>query len=472
MAVAGEIDCLEALEHVQANYRIDPNRILVRGFSMGGAAAWNFAVHYADRWAAANPGAGFSETPEFLKFFQEETLEPTWYEKKLWHLYDCTDYAVNLFNLPTVAYSGEIDRQKQAADIMAEALENDGLSIEQARKLKVIRESGDHLLSILNDILDFSKIEANRIDFEKAPFRLSDIARKVESLHSLKAREKGLEFSVSALEPDLSRLGDAHRIVQILHNLVGNAVKFTSRGGVYVKIDAGADGADLCVIEVADTGIGMTPEQTAKIFDPFAQADTTTARRYGGTGLGLSIAEGLARSMGGSIRVVSELGRGSQFIVALPLPPAPESAAPGQTPGAPKPERAARPARILAAEDNGVNRAVLHALLAPMGHRVDFAEDGPGAIDAFRREMYDVVLMDISMPEMDGVEAMNRLRAIEAERGGARTPVIAVSAHAMRQQIEEYLAAGFDGYVTKPVTTEKLNAEINRVLTKSETRAA
>lgn len=126
---AGEIDCLEALEHVQANYRIDPDRILVRGFSMGGAAAWNFAVHYADRWAAANPGAGFSETPEFLKFFQEETLEPTWYEKKLWHLYDCTDYAVNLFNLPTVAYSGEIDRQKQAADIMAEALEEEGLSL-------------------------------------------------------------------------------------------------------------------------------------------------------------------------------------------------------------------------------------------------------------------------------------------------------------------------------------------------------
>ncbi len=357
---------------------------------------------------------------------------------------------------------------------MAEALESSGLSGDQAKKLRIIRESGDHLLSILNDILDFSKIEANRFEFERAPFRLSDIARKVESLHSLKAREKGLEFSVAAPDADPHRLGDAHRIVQILHNLVGNAVKFTNRGGVHVRIEAGADGADLCVIEIADTGIGMTPEQTAKIFDPFAQADTTTARRFGGTGLGLSIAEGLARSMGGSIRAVSELGHGSRFVLALPLPLAPADAVMSDEP----PRNAApvarpRAARILAAEDNAVNRAVLPALLAPMGHRVDFAEDGPGAIDAFRREIYGVVLMDISMPEMDGVEAMNRMRAIEAGRGdGARAPIIAVSAHAMRQQIDDYLAAGFDGYVTKPVTADKLSTEINRALTKSETQAA
>ncbi len=126
---AGEIDCLEALEHVKANYRIDDDRILVRGFSMGGAACWNFAVHYADRWCAANPGAGFSETPEFLKSFQSETLNPTWYQRKLWRLYDCTDVAVNIFNIPTVAYSGELDRQKQAADIMAERMKERSLHL-------------------------------------------------------------------------------------------------------------------------------------------------------------------------------------------------------------------------------------------------------------------------------------------------------------------------------------------------------
>lgn len=127
--LAGEIDCLEALEHVRAGYRIDPDRIVVRGFSMGGAACWNFAVHYADRWCAANPGAGYAETPEFLRTFQGETLDPTWYQRKLWHLYDCTDYALNLYHLPTVAYSGELDRQKQAADIMAEAMAKQGLTL-------------------------------------------------------------------------------------------------------------------------------------------------------------------------------------------------------------------------------------------------------------------------------------------------------------------------------------------------------
>ncbi|MEE2690745.1 MAG: ATP-binding protein [Pseudomonadota bacterium] len=354
---------------------------------------------------------------------------------------------------------------------MAEALENSGLTPEQAHKLRIIRESGDLLLAILNDILDFSKIEANRIEFETAPFRFADIARKVESLHSLKAREKGLDFSVDiAGSCEKPRLGDPHRIVQILHNLVSNAVKFTHRGGVFIRINAGE--ADRCVIEVADTGIGMTPEQAGRIFDPFAQADTTTARRFGGTGLGLSIAEGLARSMGGSINVVSELGHGSRFIVVLPLPLAEETAEPNETAGQTGARPQGRPARILAAEDNAVNRAVLHALLAPMGHRIDFAEDGEGALDAFSREVYDVVLMDISMPGMDGVEAMRRLRAIEDKRGdGARAPVIAVSAHAMRQQIEDYLAAGFDGYVTKPVTAAKLGSEIDRVLTKRRTAA-
>ena len=126
---AGEIDCLEALEHVKQFYRIDPDRILVRGFSMGGAACWNFAVHYSDRWCAANPGAGYSETPDFLRTFQAETLKPTWYQRKLWHMHDCTDWAINLAQLPTVAYSGEIDRQKQAADIMAVAMEKEGLTL-------------------------------------------------------------------------------------------------------------------------------------------------------------------------------------------------------------------------------------------------------------------------------------------------------------------------------------------------------
>ncbi len=362
---------------------------------------------------------------------------------------------------------------------MAAALEAADLTPEEAQKLRIIRESGDLLMNILNDILDFSKIEANRIEIEHAPFRLADVARKVESLHSLKAREKGLDFSVEcAAGIAAPRVGDSHRIVQVLHNLVGNAIKFTNRGHISVRLRPalGSTVADEVVIEVSDTGIGMTPEQAARIFDPFSQADTTTSRRYGGTGLGLSIAKGLLDAMGGKIEARSELGAGSTFIVTLALPLAGADAASElaavDANGRQKPP-AVGALDILAAEDNFVNRAVLQALLAPAGCVVRFAEDGPQVIDAFRRRRFDLVLMDISMPTMDGVEAMEKIRDIERERGEEKkTPIIAVSAHAMRQQVDHYLSIGFDGYVTKPVTTERLLAEIARVIKARDAAAA
>ncbi|WP_183234050.1 ATP-binding protein [Amphiplicatus metriothermophilus] len=352
---------------------------------------------------------------------------------------------------------------------MAEALEATELTSGQAEKLRIIRESGDLLLTILNDILDFSKIEANKIEIETAPFRLTDVARKVENLHSLKAREKGLDFSVICeIDGETPRLGDQHRIVQILHNLVVNAIKFTQIGGVAVRIAAAPGTPDRCVIEVADSGIGMTPEQAARIFEPFSQADTATSRQFGGTGLGLSIVNGLVRSMGGTISVETAPGAGSTFIVELPLPRAPADALPENGRSNDYSDAAApceRSLRILAAEDNAVNRAVLQALLAPAGHRIEFATDGFEAIEAIRGESFDLVLMDISMPGMDGEEAMRRIREAETERGAARpTPIIAVSAHAMRQQIEHYRTIGFDGYVTKPVTSDRLLSEINRVI--------
>jgi signal transduction histidine kinase/CheY-like chemotaxis protein len=354
---------------------------------------------------------------------------------------------------------------------MAAALEAADLTPEEAQKLRIIRESGDLLMNILNDILDFSKVEANRIEVERAPFLLADVARKVESLHSLKAREKGLDFSVECAPGlEAARIGDAHRIVQVLHNLVGNAIKFTTRGHIAVRLRPALENpnADEIVIAVEDTGIGMTAEQAARIFDPFSQADTTTARRYGGTGLGLSIAKGLLDAMGGRIDVTSELGAGSTFAITLALPLAGAGvnvAAPADAPALASPSRLSGALEILAAEDNSVNRAVLQALLAPAGCTVHFAEDGPQVIEAFRKRRFDLVLMDISMPTMDGVEAMEKIRAVERERGEAsRTPIIAVSAHAMRQQVDHYLAVGFDGYVTKPVTTERLLAEIARVI--------
>ena len=356
---------------------------------------------------------------------------------------------------------------------MAAALEAGDVTPEQAQKLAIIRESGDLLLNLLNEILDLSKIEANRIELEMAPFRLSDIARKIENLHNLKAKEKRLDFSVEISgDPDRLRMGDAHRLVQVLHNLAGNAIKFTKTGEVrlLMRIPDEGDKDDIVEIDVADTGIGMTPRQLKRIFDPFSQADSTTTRRYGGTGLGLSIAKGLIENMGGEIEVHSKPGAGSTFSLRLSLPLAEENESvkdPATTATVLHADDAAREVAsldILAAEDNIVNRAVLTSLLKPACRSLTFAENGEEAIIAFSTGSYDVILMDISMPDMDGVEAMTEIRQIEQNREPpTRIPVIALSAHAMRQQVEHYLSVGFDGYITKPIKTERLLAEIARV---------
>jgi signal transduction histidine kinase/AmiR/NasT family two-component response regulator len=363
---------------------------------------------------------------------------------------------------------------------MAEALASTGLSGQQSRQLEIIRESGDLLLTILNDLLDFSKIEAGRIEFEAAPFRLSDIARRIGDLHGLRAREKNLTLSISC-DGHCSTpfLGDAHRVVQILHNLVGNALKFTATGGVRVRLSGGPDDGEPgpLTIEVADTGIGLTTEQIDRIFAPFTQADATTTRKYGGTGLGLSIVKGLVEGMKGGIEVYSQPGAGATFRVTLPLPVA-ENAGAGRAEetcvdcGLAKSDCIVpRNLRILAGEDNPVNRAVLAAFLAPYEHEVTFANDGLAAVEDYKSGEFDLILMDISMPVIDGAEALRQIRFIERQRGATRkVPAIAISAHAMRQQIDEFMSAGFEGYVAKPIKTERLAAEIARVLAKNEER--
>ncbi|MBL4618662.1 MAG: response regulator, partial [Marinicaulis sp.] len=251
--------------------------------------------------------------------------------------------------------------------------------------------------------------------------------------------------------------------------LISNAIKFTPEGSVSVRIRArkGDDQVPV-LIEVADSGIGLSSEQAARIFDPFTQADVTTTREYGGTGLGLSIAKRLIEAMGGTIGVRSTIGEGSIFMVELPLrlEEAGAHTVTDDNASLSAPSQSMRSElKILAAEDNAVNQAVLKAFLAENQHQVQFVEDGLQAVDAFMREKFDIILMDISMPVMDGSEAMRQIRFIERERGeNSITPIIAVSAHAMQQQIEGYLSVGFDGYVTKPVNAKQLNEEITRVM--------
>lgn len=348
---------------------------------------------------------------------------------------------------------------------MAAALEKDDLTPGQREKLRAIRDSGDLMLMLLNDLLDLSKIEANKIELEQAPFTFEDIMRKVENLHSTNAHEKGLSFSIECeCDPSAPRLGDGHRILQVLHNLVANAVKFTEKGSVRVKISPVQKYANRVRIEVSDTGIGITRKQASRIFEPFTQADASTTRKFGGTGLGLSIAKGLVEAMGGDISVRSRAGEGSRFIVELPAP-----AAEGEAVNAPDQENAhetvQRRIRVLAGEDNAVNQSVLSVFLKERDHDVCFAPDGLAVVEAFKNGAFDVVLMDISMPVLDGPEALRQIRFLEKERGNkSSTPVIAVSAHAMPQQIEEYMRMGFDGYVTKPIRPESLHGEIDRVM--------
>ena len=324
--------------------------------------------------------------------------------------------------------------------------------------VETIKESGDALMRVLNDILDFSKIEAGRLDLETIPLRPAELARKVRSLHGLKAAEKGVAFSVDAHgDADAPRLGDPHRILQILHNLVGNAVKFTAEGAVDVLVDCRS--ADCLSFTISDTGIGMSAEQAARVFEPFAQADSSTTRRFGGTGLGMAIVRRLTDMMGGTLSLDSEPGRGTTVRVLLPAPIS-DSAAPQKTESTDMP---ASGLSVLAADDNEVNRTVLAAMLGALGASARIAQGGREAAALAAERAYDLILLDISMPDMDGPMTLAAIRATEAAQGRPRAPAVALTANTLPQQIEAFLAAGFDAHLGKPVTTAALGATLARL---------
>ncbi len=327
---------------------------------------------------------------------------------------------------------------------------------EQRRMLAAIRESGEGLLKLLNDILDLAKVEAGKLTLEQVPFRPAMLAERIAALHGPAAQARGLTLAVDCTVEE-QRTGDPHRLLQVLHNLVGNAIKFTPAGSVAVTI-AAAPG-DHLTITVADTGIGMTEDQIGRAFDDFEQADNTVARRFGGSGLGLAIVRRLVDLMDGSIAIASAPGRGTTFTVTAPLPAVGPAAEAAQAP-----VRAVadlRGLRALVADDNATNRLILRSMLSRLGIEPTLVEDGSAAIAQAGAGDYDVFLFDISMPGVDGLAALAAIRA--AGGRAACVPAIAVTAHAMTHQIAEYLAAGFEGYVPKPFRSEMLAAEIARV---------
>jgi len=344
---------------------------------------------------------------------------------------------------------------------MAELLESSLTDPEQQRMIGTIRKSGEALLRILNDLLDMSKVEAGKLELESVAFRPRDLVEQIEDLLSLRAQEKGLGFEVlMGSGTDKARLGDPHRVRQILHNLVSNAVKFTEEGEVAIKV-TGREGQPLA-IEVRDSGIGMTEEQMARLFEDFTQADNSTTRRFGGTGLGMAIVRRLVELMGGEITVDSRPGEGTVMRVTLPLEMTREvtetAAAPAAT------GQSIEGVRILAADDNATNRALLEDMMKRRGVELTLVSDGKQAVDAWAPGRFDLLLLDISMPVMDGVTALQGIREREAAAGCPETPAIAFTANAMAHQVTEYIMNGFDTHVSKPFRMEDLTRAIGSLV--------
>ncbi len=348
---------------------------------------------------------------------------------------------------------------------MAQVMAMHPLSLTQKERLGVIQRSGESLLAVLNDLLDISKIEAGRLEFEIAPFDIGEVVEGACAAFTPIANQKGLSFAVEVRDIAKGQwLGDSVRVRQILYNLISNALKFTEAGTVKVTLDATEiDGRKVLCASVVDTGIGIAADALPKLFQNFVQADNTVTRRFGGTGLGLSICRHMAELMGGSITVESKLGEGSRFDVHLPLswigpslslPSPPASLRRTATAEA----KSVAKLRVLAAEDNPTNRLVLRTILQAMGVCPVVVENGRLAVDEWSRSPFDLVLMDIQMPVLDGVLATREIRAIEAQRGLPPTPIVAVSANAMKHQVAEYLASGMDAHLAKPIQIERLYA--------------
>lgn len=343
---------------------------------------------------------------------------------------------------------------------------------EQREYLALLRSSANALLDILNDILDYSKIEAGKLELDPVRFDVPELVRDVVKSLTFNAQKKNLELTY-IVEPDVPPeiVADALRLRQVLLNLVGNAVKFTEKGGVEVKVSKdGKENAKKLCISVRDTGIGIAPEKQKRLFHAFEQADCSTTRQYGGTGLGLAICSRLVQLMGGQIWMESEPGAGSTFHFTL------QYAAPGdstETVGA-KTEIArtllpvsiqkrdsGRSLNILVAEDSPVNQRLAIAMLSKMGHEVTLAKNGREAVEKWSRGSFDLIFMDVQMPEMDGLEAVRRIR--EQEPMGVRIPIIAMTAHAMASDRERCLAAGMDEHISKPVSRKTMEETLKHI---------
>lgn len=381
---------------------------------------------------------------------------------------------------------------------MADLLAETPLQEDQRAMLNTIRQSGWSLLALINDILDLARVEAGKMALESRPFDLGALMKRLMALHGANAQSKGITIELRH-EPDtgaaLYRIGDETRIMQIVHNLLGNAIKFTEKGGVSVLIRA-EDPAQL-VISLRDSGIGMNSEQLARIFEPFEQAETGIVRRYGGTGLGMSIVRRLVALMNGTIKVDSSPGVGTEVVLRLAVPVAPPEAAalvqaggeadaeaavetamasdeadaalPGSASSSPvSPEAASAPdlrgLRVLVAEDSAVNARIMERMLGKLGIAPCFAGNGAEAVELWRQREFDIVLLDIAMPVMDGIEALQVMQREAAQSGRPAPLAVGATANVMTDQVESYKRTGFVDTLPKPFRLTQLRKVLERVL--------
>jgi signal transduction histidine kinase/ActR/RegA family two-component response regulator len=365
---------------------------------------------------------------------------------------------------------------------IAGALGRTQLTDRQKEMVRLIETSADSLQVLLADVLDLARVEAGRLEISPEPFDLRETAFGVAELFRAKAEEKGLDLVVhvdAKLAPRF--IGDAVRLKQILGNLLSNAVKFTERGEVRLCLDAypAVDGAQGLTLAVEDTGIGFDEETGRRLFTRFAQADGSITRRFGGTGLGLSISSALAELMGGKISAASTPGVGSRFALTLSLPVAADADGDARDDGAASAgalaaaaEDVGRPLRILVAEDHEVNRRVLQLIFEGLDVDLTMAVDGQEALDRFAPGAFDLVLMDMQMPRLDGLEAISAIRQREAASPAPRTPIIMLTANALPEHEAAGRGAGADAFLTKPIVAAALLAAVQSALAGEMTRAA